>query len=459
MNIDQEKDRMLKSLLANKKPEVDRFFVIEAIEKNKKQQKPIAEEALFQPVVEPPKRPEVKVEQSLADQAAQSLTTNTQNNIVSVLQNKELDMLRKTLTQIQQKMSTMAWGGGGTGVVRFLDLDDHQHPEDVKFLKFNTNGPDYLPPPGSISWNPVEECMDVVQTDGTVLQTGLENYIRITNATGNTLNAGWLVQFTGVNGNSNPTAAPLVANSTFNPYYTIGVLTENIANSETGRATTFGKVRDLNTTGSSSGEVWSIGDLLWANPDPIKAGLLTKFKPTAPNVAVSVAAVTKVGVSDGEILVRPTITPRLYYGNFAHVGGNQTANNINTPEIVKWNRTEFASGHRIGSNNDIIADNSGLYNYQFSLQVSSTTSSKQDIYIWARKNEQDIPDSASIISINANGGNLVPSWNFVVSMEPNDRFQLLWAVSNLNLFLKGGDVNPWHPAIPSALLTVTQVNQ
>ncbi len=400
----------------------------------------------------------VPKEQDLIQQTVNVLKATNKNKEPDDVE-KELGIIRKTVAEMMQKISTMSWGGGGTGVVRFLDLDDHQHPEDVRYLRFNMSGPIEDPPDGSISWNASEECVDVHQTDGTTLQVGLEQYIRITNVTGNTLNSGTLVSFTGVNGNKNPTAGPLVANSTFNPFYTIGVLTESLANSITGRATTFGKVKEIDTTGDSSGESWSIGDLLWANPDPAKAGLLTNNKPTAPNIAISIAAVTNVGVNDGEILVRPTIAPRLYYGNFSHVGGNQTAANANTPYIVQWNTTEFSSGHRIGANNDIIADYAGLYNYQFSLQVSSTTSSKSDIYIWAKKNEDDIPDSASLITVATNDGNAVPAWNFVVSMHAGDRFQLMWAVSSTSLFLRGGAENAWHPTIPSALLTVTQVNQ
>jgi len=39
-------------------------------------------------------------------------------------QKKELDGLRKQIADIIQKMGTLSWGGGGTGVVRINDTDD-----------------------------------------------------------------------------------------------------------------------------------------------------------------------------------------------------------------------------------------------------------------------------------------------------------------------------------------------
>lgn len=376
------------------------------------------------------------------------------------LQSSELDGVRRQIAELTQKLGTLSWGGGGTGVVRFLDLDDHRHPQDIKILSFNTDGPEYPPLPGSLSWNPAEDCLDIMQSDGTVLQTGLESYIRVTNHTGNTLNSGILVSFAGVNGTGNPSVIPLLANDTFPPIYTVGVLTEDIANNRTGRATTFGKVRQIDTTGSSVGETWTVGDLLYASPT--YAGQLTKVKPTAPNVAISIAAVMHVGQTDGEILVRPTITPRLYYGSFSDKT-TQTAPASNTAHPMHFNTTEFSSGHRVvtyngEANSAIQADFSGLYNYQFSSQFQSSSSARARIWIWARKNGTDIPDSATVIAIESNGGVTAPAWNFVVSMNAGDKFQLMWATdeyTKVSMIYQGATA--FCPAIPSVLLSVTQV--
>ena len=50
------------------------------------------------------------------------------------LRDAELAGIRKQISDLIAKMGTLSWGGGGTGVVRFTDLDDHQHPQDIRIL-------------------------------------------------------------------------------------------------------------------------------------------------------------------------------------------------------------------------------------------------------------------------------------------------------------------------------------
>lgn len=318
------------------------------------------------------------------------------------------------------------------------------------------------PPAGSLTWNVQEDCIDITQSDGSTLQTGLEQYIRVKNSTGSTMTNGTLVMFTGVNGNNEPTAAPLVANSSFNPLYSIGILTNNIANGAIGRATTFGKVRNLDTSGSAVSETWTAGDLLWANPN--YNGKLSKVKPTAPTPAISVAAVLKAHATDGILLVRPLLQPRLYYGVFTS-NTTQTCLSSNTATPITYNSVEFASGHEIVTYNTVAnsalqANFSGLYNYQFSLQIQSASSSKHSVWIWSRKNGTDIPNSATQITIESNGGYLVPAWNFVVSMAAGDKFQLMWATDSFDkISVVALPSTAFCPAIPSVIMTVSEISQ
>lgn len=413
--------------------------------------------------------------------APKQKTTPSSAGAVPDLYRKEIDGLRRSIADVIQKMGTLAWGGGGSGSVKIIDMDDlnreglanidhvmrynaaTQHfffdnlsgdQGPIRSMRFDLNGPGINTEPGMITWNNVDECLDVHQTDNTTLQVGLEQYIRVTNHTGVTMNAGTLVAFSGVNGTQNPSAEPLLANSTFYPSYTIGVLSEDIASEGQGRATTFGKVRDLDTG------MFEEGDLLYASP--ANAGKLVNYQPTAPNCAVLVAAVMHKGNTDGVILVRPVITPRLHYGTFSDLE-NQNAASSNTATAVRFNITEFAVGHSIfsynsGSNNAIKAIQPGLYNYQFSLQFTSTSSAKSKIWIWARKNGQDIPDSTGAITIDTNGGDIVPAWNYIVSMSANDVFQLMWATDTFDkVGMTYSASTAFCPAIPSALLSVSQV--
>ncbi len=394
-------------------------------------------------------------------------TTNTVIDVVNVLKtanantniyrDKEIEGIRRTIGEMMQKISTMSWGGGGTGVVRFIDLDDHFHPQDVRVLAFNPEGTGLTPTlPGSIGWNATEDCLNVYQNDGTTLQVGLEQYIRVRNLTGNTMNAGILVQFAGVNGGNDPIAVPLLANTTFDPIYTIGVLTESIANNDSGRATTFGKVRRINTTGIPDNEVWNIGDLLWADPgDP---GRLTNIKPTAPNTAISIAAVTRVDATQGEILVRPTITPRLFFGNFAQTA-NQAITVADTAYPVLFDKTNFASGHTLNANGVITSQVTGLFKYDVNYNITSSNSSRAYVYMWIRKNGVNQQNTALRFSIESNGGEVIPHGSFVLSMQPGDNVQMMIAASGSSISLFGLGASGIYPSAPSAVLTISQITQ
>lgn len=376
----------------------------------------------------------------------------------------ELTRLRSQLSEIMGKIGTMSWGGGGTGVVRFEALDDHQTPRDVRYLEFNPAGPGDFPPTGSIAWNPNEECMDVFQPDGTTLQVGLEQYIRVCNHTGSTLTQGTFVMFVGVEEPHNgdiehtPKAAPYIANGEYPPLYTIGVMTEDLANGEIGRATTFGKVRNIDTTGTPVSETWQMGDLLWAHPTI--PGALTNVQPTVPNLTVSVAAVLHVGASDGVLLVRPTIFPRLHTGKFYDTT-NQTAAEINTPYAVKFNSTDLTCGHVTidpANTANVVITHQGYYDFDFQLQATSTNSSRAAIWIWIRQNGVDVPNSATKLTLESNGGVIAPSWSFTRICAANDVFQLMWAVDSTNVSLTAPAATGFAPSTPSATLKVRQVN-
>lgn len=327
----------------------------------------------------------------------------------------------------------------------------------VSSVKFNLNGTIDPKVPGVLAWNSIEDCLEVSQLDNTTLQIGVEQYVQIKNNTGSTILNGTVVQFAGVEdgGNPVPTIMPFIANPNATPLYLIGVLTNDIPHNGKGRVTVFGKVRDLNTTGSDVGEVWNHGDLLWGHPT--MAGKMTNVKPTAPNVVTSIAAVLEVSLTAGVILVRPTIFPRLFYGNFYDTT-NQTIPVINTPYEVKFNNTDIASGFSVVNNTRITASNSGLYNFKFSLQVTSTNSSASYFWIWYRKNGVDVQHSATKLSISSNAIVLAPSWSFIVSMASNDYFELMWAADKDSVQLSAPVATAFCPATPSATLSVSQVN-
>ncbi len=410
--------------------------------------------------------------------------TDLFNQPNSKLTDPNIKSIQNKLKHLEDWVSKISMTGPGSGEVNFRWLDDvdrntigdtdqilRYNPVDNKFffgqlsgdqgpvksLQFDVNGAGITESPQMLSWNSSKDCLNIHQDDGSTLQVGLENYIRVHNSTANTLTNGTVVMFSGVNGDGEtPTCVPLIANSSAVPLYTIGMLTNDIPSGTNGRATTLGEVRNINTTGSDVGETWVNGDLLWANPS--NPGKLTKIKPTAPNVVISVAAVIKVGITDGILLVRPTLFPRLYYGSFFDKTDQAaTVNTLNVPIAVKYSNTQISSGFHVANTTQIVAEHAGLYNYQFSIQVDSTNAgSAQNIWIWYRKNGNDVPSTASKISVNKEYK--VIAWNFIESMQINDYFELMWATDSIDVKIVAPPATAFCPDIPSVLLTVTQIN-
>jgi hypothetical protein len=335
-------------------------------------------------------------------------------------------------------------------------MGDHR---GVNSLVFDAAGPHIARTPRMLTWNEAEDCLDIVQSDGTTLQVGMENYIQIHNNNAYTLTNGMVVMFSGVEdgGDPRPTAMPYTANSSALPLYIIGVMTTETVAGGVGRATTFGKVHNLNTTGSDVGETWVRGDLLWAHPT--MPGKMTRVQPTAPSVASSIAAVLEVHATDGWILVRPTIFPRLYFARFRDTT-TQTQTNINTAKTVTFNQTKIATGFHIDPvvTSRIVAEHTGSYKFDVRLQFTSGNSSQSKIWVWYRVNGVDAEGTGTQYTIASNGGALVATLPFIVSMTPGDYFEIAWATDSTSVTLNAPPATAFCPSTPSAVIALTQTN-
>ena len=298
-----------------------------------------------------------------------------------------------------------------------------------------------------------EDTLEIIHADGAATYTGQDNYIRVYNNYGANLTKGTFVQFSGAIDDV-ATCTPFVNNANAQGLYSIGVLATNTEANTIGRAKLLGEIRNINTTGNTVGETWQLGDILWANPG--QPGTLTKVKPTAPNIALSVAAVLKSDAYQGILLVRPTIWPRLSYATFSDTS-NQTHANVNYGRPILFNTTDISSGFTKSlSNNAIISSVSGRYNILYNIQLNSTNSSSKNVYVWGRKNGQDLPNSTIVKTISGTSFDVLVG-DFIVSMNAGDSFQIMWAVSDTNATVVSPTNLAFAPNIPSVIVTVIEI--
>lgn len=311
-----------------------------------------------------------------------------------------------------------------------------------------------------LGWNNTDKTLDLGMEYGVVQQIGLETYARVQNNTGVTIPNGTVVGFTGAVPDSALSVAPYLADGSTPSLYILGVMTHDLPDTgDKGYCTVWGFVRDVDTS------AFSLGDILYASPTT--AGAFTNIKPTAPDNVIPLAAVLQVGTTDGVIFVRPTIEQQQFYGTFADTT-TQTLAAVYTPQAITFNKTEISLGISRGTpTSHIVTANAGFYDFQFSAQISSTNASSKKLWIWPRVNGVDVPDSNGEITVAGGGTVLVPAWNWAQSMKANDYFQIMWASDSTDVQLvavaaqtgANGTATFARPAVPSMILTVTQVQQ
>ena len=175
------------------------------------------------------------------------------------------------------------------------------------------------------------------------------------------------------------------------------------------------------------------------------------------NIAGGGQANSAASSSFGQDLA-PAYTPQMSnhrYGVFYDTS-SQTAAAINTAYPITINSTTLTNGAYIGSpTSRVYVDRLGIYNFQFSIQLTSTSSSAKNVYIWYRVNGVDAANSATSVTLVGNNAAAVAAWNFVVSMDAGDYFELVWSTDNTSAQITAAGASSPVPAIPSVILTVT----
>lgn len=246
-------------------------------------------------------------------------------------------------------------------------------PDEATFtkVKFVPNG---VTPPevGEIRLNVDENTLDVGLGGGVIGQMFEETYIAAVNGDTTPFVSGEVVQFSGVDADR-PVATRAVADSSYFPLYTLGVVTQDIAVSGSGKVTSLGKVRDVNTTGSAVSESWAVGDILYIHPTV--AGALTNVEPLFPNIAVPMAAVLVVSPTAGVLLVRPTLHARIGSGRFIGSSPSGIALPSSTWTSVPVADVGTASLLTVDGSGAVVVGKTGRYAIDFAANYVSSTSS------------------------------------------------------------------------------------
>jgi hypothetical protein len=153
---------------------------------------------------------------------------------------------------------------------------------------------------GQIAWS-VDDNTASIGLGSINLQLGQEELYYIKNQSGETIGKGNVVMFAGTIGSSGILLGrKAIANGTVLSKYVMGIASQSISDGDDGYVTSFGKLRQLDTS------MFAEGDILYV--DAATPGALSNVAPVAPNNKVTVAAVVTSSINNGELFVRATFS-------------------------------------------------------------------------------------------------------------------------------------------------------
>ena len=219
--------------------------------------------------------------------------------------------------------------------------------QEVGFIDFDINSA-AASEEGRLKWNSDDGTLEIGMPGGTVvLQLGQEMLLRASNKTGSDMTNGRIVYINGAQGNR-PTIASAKADASITSDVTIGMLTEDIDDNNSGFVNTFGLVRDVDTNPVT----YTAGDMLYLSPTT--SGEYTNVEPTSPEHTVNMGFVLRASATEGII--------------FIHITNGQELEDLHNVSIS--NRT----------NNDILQYNSNLNVWENKNQLDLGENSEASIF-------------------------------------------------------------------------------
>ena len=135
---------------------------------------------------------------------------------------------------------------------------------------------------------------------------------------------------------------------------------------------------------------------------------------------------------------------------------DQTFAAANTAYPVVFNATYLnnAVQLRSGSTSEIEVTIPGVYNFQYSGQVKTTSAADKNLYLWIARNGTDIGYSTHAWTFHDNNHYAEISWNFNIDLDVGEYIELQIASDSTDIRLDAEAATAPHPGIPSSVLAV-----
>jgi len=159
---------------------------------------------------------------------------------------------------------------------------------------------------------------------------------------------------------------------------------------------------------------------------------------------------TIIGRNGGQYIEVP-------YGLFFDIA-DQVLTLPNTATPIVYGQTYLSNKVSVQNNSEVIVAIGGIYNFQFSAQLTSSNSSSKQVYVWLKRNNIDISYSTHQYTISGSNVHEEINWNFNIDLQAGDFFELEWAANDVNVTLEATAATPPHSGIPSTVMAVNYVS-
>lgn len=161
---------------------------------------------------------------------------------------------------------------------------------------------------------------------------------------------------------------------------------------------------------------------------------------------LSAALQSLFGPSGGQYIDNPN---GLFYNT-----SSQTLSAVNTGYPIQFNAPYLTNYVSVVDSSKITVSVGGIYNFQYTGSVKSTSSSAKDVFIWIVRNGTTIGYSCAPYTLSGSGTYGRITWNFTIDMQANDYIQLYWGANDTNVQLVTVAASSPYPAIPASVCAV-----
>lgn len=133
---------------------------------------------------------------------------------------------------------------------------------------------------------------------------------------------------------------------------------------------------------------------------------------------------------------------------------------VDTAQVVTFNQTYLESGFSINgaSNSQITAIYSGVYNFQFTTQIVSSSASSKTVYLWISRNGTDLGYTAKDVILSGSADVNEATWNFNLDLAAGEYVEMKWSSDDIDASLNSEAATSPHPGVASAVVTINFIS-